>query len=198
MGMLRIMSDAASILVVAATARELRPAEGWRTLVCGVGPVEAAATTAEALAAARPRAVVHVGIAGARTGCGIPLLTPVLATESIYCDLAVPEDWAPHRITAPAALLRALQRALPDAVSLPVGTSARVGASTGCDVEAMEGFGVLRAAQRAGIPAVEVRVISNTVEESDRALWRFDDAFAMLRQLTPRLVTAACEVIDDA
>jgi futalosine hydrolase len=42
------VADRSRILVVAATARELAPADGWRTLICGVGPVEAAASTAAA------------------------------------------------------------------------------------------------------------------------------------------------------
>ena len=37
----------------------------------------------------------------------------------------------------------------------------------------MEGFGVLRAAALAGVPAVEVRVVSNAIGEPDRARWRF-------------------------
>jgi nucleoside phosphorylase len=58
----------------------------------------------------------------------------------------------------------------------------------------MEGFGVLRAAQRAGVPAVEVRVISNEIDEADRARWRFDEAFAAVASATPRLLAeiAAC------
>src|SRR5919206_69607 len=56
----------------------------------------------------------------------------------------------------------------------------RDGGTTGCEVEAMEGFGVLRAAQLAGVPAIEVRAISNEIEETDRARWRFDDAFAAI------------------
>ena len=44
---------------------------------------------------------------------------------------------------------------------LPIGTSARVGGTHDVDVEAMEGFAVLRACELAGVPAVEVRVVSN-------------------------------------
>ena len=54
----------------------------------------------------------------------------------------------------------------------------------------MEGFGVLRAAALAGVPAVEVRVISNSVEHADRSLWRIDDALATLGQAVPRVVAA--------
>jgi nucleoside phosphorylase len=52
----------------------------------------------------------------------------------------------------------------------------------------MEGFAVLRAAELAGVPAVEVRAISNDVDEPDRARWRFEDALAALAQALPRLL----------
>lgn len=187
-------TDLTSVLVVAATARELAPAGGWRTLCCGVGPVEAAAATAAALAAERPSVVVHVGIAGARRASGLGPPSVVVGIESIYCDLGVPERFAPARLLAPATLVDAVCRALPDATRAAIGTSGRVGQTSGCDVEAMEGFGVLRAARLAGVPAIEVRVISNAIEETDRALWRFDEAFAAVQALTPHVVreVAAC------
>jgi len=70
------------LLVVAATARELAPAEGWRTLCCGVGPVEAAAATAAAIATMRPRIILHVGIAGARRASGLVPPSLVIGTAS--------------------------------------------------------------------------------------------------------------------
>jgi hypothetical protein len=87
-------------------------------------------------------------------------------------------------------LLAAVRAALPDAPVLVIGTSARVGGTSGCDVEAMEGFGVLRAAQRAGVPAIEVRAISNEIEEPDRARWHFERALAAIVAATPGLVAA--------
>ena len=173
------------LLVVAATERELAPVEGARTLVCGIGPVEAAAATGRALAEQRPDAVLHVGIAGAR---GLEPLTLVLGTEAVYCDAAGP--LVPARVEPDATLLRRLRDAFPDAVAAPIGTSASVGGSHGVDVEAMEGFAVLRACALAGVPAVEARVVSNAIGEPDRSLWRFDDAFARLGGLLPRLVAA--------
>ena len=87
--------------------------------------------------------------------------------------------------------LAELQAAFPEAAVQPIGTSARVGGSHGVDVEAMEGFAVLRACELAGVPAVEVRVVSNEIDEPDRARWRFDDAFATLAEVLPRLVAVA-------
>ena len=191
------MSDRAGILVVAATARELAAADGWRTLRCGVGPVEAAASVAAAIAAERPAAILHVGVAGARRHRALAPATIVVGTESRYCDLpaSIPPEWASRTVPASPILVQAVRRAVPHAVALPIGTSAHVGGTSGCDIEAMEGFGVLRAAQLAGVSAVEVRAISNVVEEPDRTRWHLDDAFAAITAITPQLVAGilACE-----
>ena len=94
----------------------------------------------------------------------------------------------PARVEPDSRLVDAARRALPGALVLPIGTSARVGGTSGCEVEAMEGFAVLRAAQLAGVPAVEVRAISNDIDESDRSRWHFDDALAALQDALPRLL----------
>ena len=182
------------VLVVAATDRELAGAAGVPSVRCGVGPVDAAAATAAGIAAYRPSAILHIGIAGARRGCGIAPLSIVVGSESLYCDLQLPGDWAPRTLTPNGELVDAARRALPEAAARPIGTSARVGGTSGCDVEAMEGFAVLRAAQLAGVPAVEVRAIANEIEEPDRAAWRLDEAFDTIAKATPRLVAeiAAC------
>lgn len=174
------------LLVVAATERELGAVEGTRTLICGIGPVEAAVATARGLAEERPSAVLHVGIAGAR---GLEPLSLVIGSETVYCDAAGP--FVPARAVPDAGLVSRLADAFPEAAVQPIGTSARVGGSHGVDVEAMEGFAVLRACELVGVPAVEVRVVSNEIDEPDRALWRFDDAFATLADVLPRLVAVA-------
>jgi nucleoside phosphorylase len=175
------------VLVIAATERELeglRPAHG--SLVCGIGPVEAAAATARALADNRPRGVLHVGLAG-RHGFAAPEL--VLGSEAVYCDADAPA-LVRSRALPDGALLEAARAALPGARVCAIGTSARVGGTSGCDVEAMEGFAVLRACELAGVPALELRAVVNEIAEPDRALWRFDDGLALLRDAVPRLLEA--------
>jgi nucleoside phosphorylase len=167
------------ILLVAATPGEL--AEDG--LVCGVGPVEAAARTAAALAASRPSAVLHVGVAGARIFAGPEL---VIGSEAVYCD-ANDAKWIALRVEPDLRLLEAARRALPEARVEPIGTSARLDGSDGCDVEAMEGYAVLRAAALAGVPALEVRAISNAILEEDRSRWRLDDAKRLLAAAVPKL-----------
>ena len=176
------------LLLAAATDRELCGHDG---LVCGVGPVEAAATTARALALNAVDVVLHVGLAGARE---IPVGSLVVGTEAVYCDLSA--EWpVVERVAADPALVAAILGLLPEAVDLPIHTSAAVGAardavSQGPLVEAMEGFGVLRAAVLAGVPAVEVRAVSNAVQEADRGRWDVAGALATLGRAIPVLVEA--------
>ncbi len=184
------------MLVVAATELELGRIEGaetlgcFETLCCGVGPVEAAHTTASALARAAPEALLHVGLAGARS---LPPGTLVLGTESLYCDLLDAARTFPRveRATPDTALLATACRLLPEAAVLPIGTSARVGGGASCaDVEAMEGFAVLRAAAAAGVPALELRAVSNEYG-ADRSAWRVEEALEALAKAVTTLLTRA-------
>ena len=172
------------ILVVAATARELVGADGAAVLACGIGPVEAATATARALVEQSPTGILHVGIAGAR---GVEAPELVIGSVAVYED-AGGGPLVPGRVLPDRDFLARARRALPDARVLPIGTSARVGGTSGCKVEAMEGFAVLRAAELAGIPAVEVRAVSNAIDEPDRSRWRFDDALAALEGALPLLL----------
>jgi nucleoside phosphorylase len=176
------------MLVIAATEHELDGVDAavHGALVCGIGPVEAAAATARALAERRPDGVLHVGLAG-RHGFGEPEL--VIGSEAVYCDAAAP-SLVPARAEPDAALLDAARAAFPRAPVCPIGTTARVGGSSGCEIEAMEGFAVLRTCELAGIPALEVRAVVNEITEPDRALWRFEDGLALLRDAVPRLLEA--------
>jgi futalosine hydrolase len=174
------------MLVVAATPRELELLAGVETFSCGIGPVEAGLRTARRLFERPPDAVLHVGIAGAH---GIEPPALVLGSESVYCDVLDPSSTLPrveHAYPDPALLGR-MRELLPEAHVLPIGTTGRVGGGTGCEVEAMEGFGVLRACELAGVPAVELRAVSNVVAEADRGQWRIDDALAALAAALQRL-----------
>ena len=181
-----------AVLLVAATDRELCGHDG---LVCGVGPVEAAAATARALALRPFDVLLHVGVAGGR---GLAPGTIVVGTEAVYCDLSA--EWpVVDRVTADPGLVDALRNALPAAATLPVHTSAAVGgardtASTGSLVEAMEGFGVLRAAVLAGVPAVELRAISNEIGEQDRGRWEILTALSALEGALPKALGAVREL----
>ena len=171
------------MLVIAATERELALSGQEDTLCCGVGPVEAAARVAAALERRRPDGVLHVGLAGSRT---FGPLTVVLGSIAVYEDFRAAIPIVDH-VEPDEALLARARAWLPDAPVVPIGTSAAVGGTTRCEVEAMEGFGVLRAGALAGVPAVELRVVANSPDESDRAKWRIEDALGVLAAQLDRL-----------
>jgi nucleoside phosphorylase len=184
------------VLLVAATEPELCGRPG---LVCGVGPVEAAAATARALAHGPPDAVLHVGLAGAT---GLVPGTIVLGVEAVYRDLAAAISVV-DRALPDALLLEAVRTALPDAPVVPIVTGAAVSGPRaprdhGLEVEAMEGFGVLRACELAGVPGVEVRVVANELGEENRDRWRPDEALAALAEAMPVLVGAIADARSEA
>ena len=113
----------------------------------------------------------------------------MLGSEAVYCDVIDAANTMPRveRVEPDAKLLARARQALPDALVLPIATCARVGGGAACEVEAMEGFAVLRACALAGVPAVELRAVSNAIDEPDRAKWRFDDALAALADALERL-----------
>ena len=107
------------ILVVGAIGQELAGArDRARLLICGVGPVEAAIATAKEIVRERPRAILNVGLAGARHGAGIDLLDVVVGSEAVYCDLF--PRFSVNRLFPDPGLLTAAREALPEARFLPV------------------------------------------------------------------------------
>ena len=118
----------------------------------------------------------------------------MIGSESRYDDLAA--EWpVVERLEPDARLVEAARTAIPGAPLLPIHTSAAVGGarntvSRGQLVEAMEGFGVLRAAELAGVPAVEVRAISNELGEKDRGRWDMSGALESLAAALPVLIGA--------
>jgi futalosine hydrolase len=181
-----------SILVVCALASELDgfvcPA-GVEIVTCGVGPVEAAAATAQALARGRFEAVVNAGIAGVfpgrgRIGDAFVIAHEVLADFGLEggATLTLPDGatLAQHVHSARSLLEAAARTTLAPARGVTVSaitttdaTALRLRETYAADVESMEGFAVLRAAERAGIPAIEVRGISNVVGDRAHAQWDF-------------------------
>jgi nucleoside phosphorylase len=178
----------AAVLVVAATEAEADCAVGAETLVCGIGPVESALAVARRLDGVLPERVLLIGLAGAR---GFREVELALGSEAIYCD-ATTTSLVPSRAYPDADLLAEVRTVLPAARVCPIGTTARVGGSSGCDVEAMEGFSVLRACELSGVPALELRAIVNEIDERDRRRWRFSEGLEVLRGVVPLLLEALC------
>jgi futalosine hydrolase len=176
-------------------------------VVAGIGRTNAAAATAEAIAraaaAGRPySAVVSAGIAGALPGSNLAIGTLVVADACVYAEegielpggfgdmraLGFPlGDFDGNRVPVDGALLRAFGGLGPVGAIATVATCSgtdaaaeRVRLRTGALAEAMEGAAVVHAARRAGVPAIEVRAISNTTGDRGAQRWDIPRALAAL------------------
>lgn len=188
------------ILLVCAVAQEIEwlgPRAGVETLVAGIGPVDAAARVARALVAQKYDMVVNAGIAGAFEGVahvgdgvvvgeelfeiqqenGAPLVLP---PGNLLAD-RVPSD--AQLIEAITALGFPLVRGITVSQVTATAATAEHLRRRGAEIESMEGFAVLRAAQLAGVPAIEVRGISNIVGERSKSEWNFEAGIMGLRRV---------------
>lgn len=177
-------SGKSATLVVAAWEPELEVLAGRlagaRFAAIGVGLIEAAAGAERAIAAHRPARVILVGTAGALPG-GPAVGGLVVARAARLC--LRPGEYAPAPMPLQAAGDLGLARALagPIGASLvevvsPIGITsddaeaARLGASAA--VEHLECFALLRAAERAQVPATALFAIANRVGASAADEWR--------------------------
>ena len=193
------------ILLACAVRAELdffRPVPHVEMLVTGVGPIEAAAGVSRALASSTYELVINAGIAGvfgdaARVGDGV-----VVSDE--FCEICLETG---QSITLPAGQ-RVVDRAnsdlrivdslvelgFPNLRGLTVSQVTATDATArrlvryGVGIESMEGFAVLRAAEIAGVPAVEIRGISNVVGDRDRNEWNFGHGVRGLERILTSLL----------
>lgn len=156
-------------------------------LVTGVGPVEASAAVSRALAQSTYELVISAGIGGAFEGAAAVGEGVVVTDELFELDL---ETGVPLSLPDGAAVVgraasdltlvdrlvelgyRSLRGITVSRVTATDAGAARL-AAFGVGVESMEGFAVLRAAEIAGVAAIEVRGISNIVCDRKNSRWNF-------------------------
>jgi futalosine hydrolase len=195
------------ILLACAVKKELSfwtPREGVEVLVTGVGVVEAAASVTHRLAQQRFKLVVNAGIAGSFDGAAAVGSGVVVSSERMEIDredgvaLSLPEgepivDTVDFCDTLLAAKLAAVgfptvHGMTVSRVTTTEATAQRL-AAMGAEVESMEGFAVMRAAQLAGVHTVEVRGISNRVGDPARSAWDFAAGVTGLQHVLNALFT---------
>lgn len=178
------------ILVTCAVGKELAFFHSHphvEMLVTGVGPVEAAACVSRALAQSTYDLVISAGIAGAFEGAAELGEGVVVTDESLELDLetgvaiSLPDGASVvNRASSDLTLVdrlvelgfRAVRGITVPRVTATDASAARL-AAFGVGVETMEGFAVLRAAEIAGVAAIEVRGISNIVCDRKNSRWDF-------------------------
>ena len=143
--------------------------------ITGVGPAAAAAATARAIVDERPDLLLLAGIAGVAIGwIGEQTGREVVAVAEERVE-GLPERYADAY--RPTFAVPGLRTAVSNSV-------ARSGAApAGAEVENMEGAAFFAVAAALGVPAAEVRAVSNRVGEPF-GVWRVADACeALAREL---------------
>lgn len=202
------MSGRRSILAIVAVEAEARALEGsgWEVVVAGIGRTNAAAAATQAILERGPfAAVLSVGVAGSLPGSGLSIGDLVVASESVYFEegIETPSGFLDsaglgfplgpfngNRVPADPRLLGQLEgfgRVAPIATVATCSgidrLAALVASRTGAAAEAMEGAAVMHAATRLGVPAAEVRSISNTTGDRPRQRWDLAAALGSLRSI---------------
>jgi futalosine hydrolase len=190
------------LLVCVATELEgelLRP--HLPVLVTGVGAVNAACALTRFLEREGAKSVIVCGIGGAYPASGLPTGTVVCAETECYGDLgAASQDGFLDMqslgfplISGPTPLYNVLPLQLhPAARRVPFitvntctgdnATALALAARTHGCVENMEGAAIVHVATLFGLPAGEIRGVSNPVGNRDRAAWRIREAAAAAQQ----------------
>lgn len=195
---------AATELEMSPVRRIFADNKDWQPLVTGVGCLETAAVLGDYLRTPQGAAitmVINFGVAGAFLDTGVGLLDICLAERETLADLGVclGDEILPLSGLAPQAelplhedLLRQAESALLQA-AIPYfkGTFATVNSVSGTAArgnflrdrvggicENMEGAAVARICLDFSLPCLELRCVSNMVEDRNTARWQLDDAIA--------------------
>lgn len=204
------------VLLVTAVAAE-RDAIGShdrvQVVAGGIGRTNAAAATTEALLGSAPfEAVVSAGVAGVLPGGGLAIGDAVVASRCVYAEegIATPAgfadmtglglvlgDFPGNAVPVDQRLLERLAGRFAVGAIATVATcsatddaAAETARRTGAIAEAMEGAAVVHAARRLGVPAIELRVVSNTTGDRDRQVWDLDLALSALGNAVADALTA--------
>lgn len=200
-------------------ARALATTPGWLPVVTGVGCLETAIALTRFVSGAHPplTAIVNCGVAGAFVGAGPEILDLCLADHEHLADAGI---WTtdgiveldtislPSRFSLRGPLLdHALAILTAHGLAPWVGPMVSVLAVSGTQprgeahrarfqalAENMEGAAVARVAQEFHLPCLELRAISNMVEERDLTRWQLAPAMDRLAKAMACLLPELMQV----
>ena len=180
-------------------------------LQTGIGKANAAARVAQTLATTKVQRVINIGVAGSLPGSGLDLGQAILASRSVFADEGIDtpggfldckamgfpiyQDDDGAGISPDQELLAKLQSlGLSEVVVATVSTCSgrdalamRVRRRTGAAAEGMEGAAAMLACHHAGVPAAEIRIISNTTGDRESQTWDIGLAMTRLGELSFQL-----------
>ena len=192
------------VTAVGAEARAIGPLERCVVIAGGIGRTNAAAATTEAILRRRgdTAAVICAGVAGALPDGGLEVGDVIVASKCVYAEEGIVTsagfadmaglgfrlgDFQGNAVPVDERLLEQLSELFPIGPIATVATcsgtdaaAAEVARRTAAVAEAMEGAAVVHAARRLGVPAIELRTISNRCGERENQRWDLKRALSKL------------------
>lgn len=188
---------------VAAERKAIGELAGAEVIAGGIGRSNAAAATTEAVLRDGPfDGALSAGVAGALPGAGLEIGHAVAADRCVYFEegLVTPEgfrdmsglgfslgDFPGNAVPVDEHLLSRLATRFRTGTIATVATCSGTDAAaeevvrrTGAVAEAMEGAAVVHAARRLGVPAIELRTVSNTAGDREGQVWDLEGALSAL------------------
>ena len=204
------------VTAVKAEADAVGSIDGAVVVAGGIGRTNAAVTTTTTIQANGPfDVVINAGVAGSLPDSGLSIGDVVVAHACVYAEEGVitPDgfqdmeamgfslgDFGGNTVPVDTALNDCVGAVGISGSIATVATcsgtdeqAALVADRTGCLCEAMEGAAVVHAARIAGLPAIEIRVISNTTGNRESQKWDLDLALESLGTAVNTAVTALQE-----
>jgi len=175
-------------------------------LIAGVGMVATAFALGRHLATQQYDLAINLGIAGSFDR-NIPLGTVVEVTEDTFTELGAEDDnrfitldalgFGQTKFTATAQLgeyykeekLWKVTAATVNTVHGEEASIAKLHQRTAPQLESMEGAAFFYACQQSGVPALQIRAVSNYVEKRNRDAWKIGLAVKNLNTFAERLLS---------
>lgn len=185
----------------------LIPLKGRHACACvvGVGILDFSVGLSHVLCECRQSnidvsAVVNLGICGAYPGQALSLLDVVCVESDSVGDLGVQErdgsltHWVrTYRGAAPemapqefGSIVRDLRPVAGTTVNCCTGTESTARHRVEhlhCQVESMEGAACFAVCEKFGVPAFQIRAVSNMASTRDKSQWRIDEALQKLHEI---------------
>lgn len=204
---------------IAPLERFFASADKVESHVTGMGPVATAANLSNYLTlhGSRVDALVNIGVAGAYTGTNTAVLDICMAQQEFLGDFGICmqdeiQDFDPELLKNSNPLLfntdivsRCEDILHNHAIAFKTANFVTVNCCTGTTkrgnflrdkysaaCENMEGAAVAMVCQNFNIPCVELRCISNMVEDRDRSKWQLREAIEKICQVAETVCTVLC------
>lgn len=199
------------VTAVSAEAEALGNLDGACVIAGGVGRTNSAsATTAAVLQRGPFMAVINAGIAGILPGADLAIGDVLVADCCVYLEEGIETptgfrdldtmgfplgDFPGNRVPVDPTLLATLGASYATGPIATVATCAGTDAKaqdvvqrTSALAEAMEGASVVHAARLLGLPAIEIRSMSNTTGDQDAQIWDIETALKALGVAVPEML----------